>query len=147
LLSASRNYRSTRVKCRLLPVERCQNIDRLWADTEVSVAFGKDDGVCLIDDKYSGEGETPASLGSVVVAEASVVEGNIDEDGLVISSKSLRDGVGYAEFFCDHSAGVREQRVLQGMLLEHEVVLAGGLRRDSDEDCAAFAEIAVQVSP
>jgi len=111
------------------------------------VTFGEDDGVCLIDNKYGGDREAPACLCSVVIAKACVVEGDIDKDGLVISSKSLRDGVGYAEFFCDGRAGVGEQRVLQVVLLKHVVGLARGLWRDCDEDRGSFAEVVVQVSP
>ena len=44
-----------------------------------------------------------------------------------------RDSVGNAEFFCDGGTGVGEEGVGQAVLLEGEVVLAGGLGGDGDE--------------
>ena len=46
-----------------------------------------------------------------MIAEAGVVEGNIDEDGLEVAAVLGRDGVGDAEFFGNGGTGVGEQRV------------------------------------
>ena len=71
---------------RLTLVENCKDVGGFGADTEVSVGFGEDDGVVPVDDKGGGEWEPPAGFGGVVVAEAGVVEGNVDEDGLEVAA-------------------------------------------------------------
>ena len=110
-------------------------------------ASAKSDGVGAVDDEDGGERETPTGFGGVVIAEAGVVEGNIDEDGLEVAAVIRRDGVGDAEFFCDGGTGVGEQREAEAVLLEGEVVLARGLGGDGDEECAALAELGVEVAP
>jgi len=128
-------------------VENREDIGGFGADAGVCVSFCKEDAVGLVDDEDAGEREAPAGLGGIVIAEASVVEGDVDKDGLVVAAEVLRNGVGYAKSLCDGGAGVGEQGVLQAVLLESEGVLASGLRRDGDEDGAAFAEVGVQVAP
>ena len=122
-------------------IECGEDVGGLGANAEVGVSFGEEDGVVSIDDEDSGERESPTGFGGVVVAEARVVEGNVDEDGLEIAAMAGRDGVGDAEFFGDGGTGVREQRVVEAVLLEGEVVLAGGLGGDGDEEGAAVAEV------
>ncbi len=111
------------------------------------MGFAEADGVGAVDDEDGGEWESPAGFGGVVIAEAGVVEGDVDEDGLEVAAVIGWNGVGDAEFFGDGGAGIGEQRVWQGVLLEGEVVLAGGLRGDGDEECAAFADFGVEVAP
>ncbi len=111
------------------------------------MSFGEGDGVGAVDDEDGGEGKAPAGFGGVVIAEAGVVEGDIDEDGLEVAAVLRGNGVGDAEFFGDGGAGVGEQRVRQAVLLEGEVVLASGLGGDGDEDGASLAELRVEVAP
>src|SRR5258708_4378377 len=59
----------------------------------------------------------------------------------------LGDGVGQAEPFGDGSAMVGEEREGQVVLLDGEVVLAGGLGGDGDEQGSALAELGVEVAP
>ena len=105
------------------------------------MGLGEGEGVGAVYDEDGGEGKAPACLGGVVVAEACVVEGDVDEDGLEVAAMLRRDGVGDAEFFCDGRAGIGEQRVAESVLLEGEVVLASGLGGDGDEEGAAFADL------
>jgi hypothetical protein len=135
------------IRADLSPVESCEDVGRFGADSEVGVAFSEDDGVGLVDDEDGRDREAPAGFSGVVIAEAGVIEGDIDEDGLVVAAEGLGDGVGYPEFVCDRGAGVGEERVMQAMLLEGEVVLASRLRGDRDEDGAASAEVGVKVAP
>ena len=93
----------------MLPlVENGDHIGWFWTDPKVSVTFCKEDGVGLIDDEDGGEREAPAGLGGVVIAEAGVVEGDVDEDGLEVTAMLWRDGVGDAEFFRYGRTGVGE---------------------------------------
>jgi hypothetical protein len=111
------------------------------------VGLGEGDAVALVDDEDGGEGESPAGFGGIVVAEAGVIERDVDEDGLEVAAVCLRQGVGDAELFCDDGAGIGQERVAQAVLLVGEVVLAGGLGGDADEDAAFFAEVGVEVAP
>src|ERR1700677_2664400 len=124
-----------------------QDFGGFGADAEVGMGLGEGDRVGLVDDEDGGEGKSPTGLGGVVIAEAGVVEGNVDEDGTVVAAMRFGDGVGDAEFFCDDGAGVGEKRIAQAVLLEGEVVLAAGLGRDADEDCTIPAQLGVQVAP
>jgi hypothetical protein len=100
----------------LFPIENREDVGRFGTDARVCVSFRKEDGVVLVDDEGGGEWEAPTGFGGVVIAEAGVVEGDIDQNGLVIASEVLRDGVGYAESLCDGGTGIGEQRVLQAVL-------------------------------
>src|SRR3984885_2465230 len=111
------------------------------------MTFCKEDGVGLIDDEDGREREAPACLGGVVIAEAGVVEGDVDKNGLVVAAEVWRNGVGYAKSLRDSGAGVGEQRILQAVLFERESVLTSGLRGYGDEDGAALAEVGVQIAP
>jgi len=111
------------------------------------VSFTEEDGVGAIDDEDSGQWKTPTGFGGVVVAEACVVEGNIDKDGLIVAAEVLRYGVGDAKLFSECCAWVGEQRVGKAVLLEGETVLASSLGRDRDEEGTPFAEICVEVAP
>ena len=111
------------------------------------MGFGEGDGVAAVDDEDGGEGKSPTGLGGVVVAEAGVVEGNVDEDGLVVAAVSFGDGVGNAKLFCGDGVRIGEERVAQAVLLVGEVVLAGGLGGDADEEGSFFAELGVEVAP
>src|ERR1700722_2642007 len=101
-----------------------EDVGGLGADAEVGVSFGKDDGVGAIDDEDGGKWEAPAGFGGVVVAEAGVVEGNVDENRLEVAAVLRRNGVGEAEFFCDGGAGVGEQWIVKTVLLESEIILS-----------------------
>ncbi len=100
-------------------VECGEDVGGFGADAEVGVGFGEGDGVGAVDDEDGGEGESPAGFGGVVVAEAGVVEGDVDEDGLEVAAVFGRDGVSEAEFFGDGGTGVGEEWV-------REVRAAGG---------------------
>ena len=101
----------------------------------------------LVDDEDGGERKTPTGLGGVVIAETGVVEGDVDENGLIVAAEVLRNGVGYAKLLCERGSGVGEQRIGQAVLLESESVLASGLGGDGDEDGAALAEVCVEIAP
>ena len=119
----------------------------LGADAGVGVGFGEEDGIVLADDEDGGKREPPAGFGGVVVAEAGVVEGDVDEDRLEVTAVIRGDGVGDAELLGDGGTGVGEEREGQGVLLEGEAVLAGGLGRDGDEESAASAEVGLELAP
>ena len=72
------------------------------------MGFGEGDGIALVDDEDGRKRKTPTGFGGVVIAEASVVEGDVDEDGLEVVPTGFGDGVGEAEFFCEDCAGVGE---------------------------------------
>lgn len=110
------------------------------ADAEVGVGFAEGDDVVLSDNEGGWQGYAPACLGSVVVAKAGVVEGDVDEDGLEVGALGFGDGVGDPELVSDLSSRVGENGEGKTVLLEGEVVLTRSLGRDSDEEGAAAAE-------
>ena len=118
-----------------------QDVGWFGAHAEVGMSFGEGDGVVLIDDEDAGKRQTPTSLGGIVIAEAGVVEGDIDEDGLVVAAVVGWYGVGQAELGGYGGAGVGEQREGEGVLLKSEVVLARSLRRDSYEEGSSAADL------
>jgi hypothetical protein len=128
-------------------VECGEDVGGFRANAGVGASFGEEDSVAAVDDEDAREWETPAGFGSVVVAEAGVVKGDVDEDGLEVAAVFRWDGVSDAEFFCYGGAGVGEQGIGEAVLLEGEVVLAGGLGRDGDEERAAAAEVRAEVTP
>lgn len=65
------------------------------------MAFGEDDGVALVDDEDGGKRKAPACLSGVVIAETSVIEGNVDQDGLEVEAMVCQDSVGKAKFLRD----------------------------------------------
>jgi hypothetical protein len=105
-------------------LESGQDFGGFGADAEVGVCFGEGDDVVLVDDEDSGQGEAPACFGGCLIAEARIVEGDVDEDGLEVGAVGGGDGVGDAELLGQLAAGVGEEREGQGVLLEGEVVLA-----------------------
>ena len=111
------------------------------------MGLGESDDVLLVDDEGAGERKAPAGFGGVVVAEAGVVEGDVDQDGLKVAALLGRDGVGEAEARGDLTAGIGEERKPQAVLVEREDVLAQGLRGDGDEERIATADFGVQVAP
>ena len=111
------------------------------------MGFAEGDGAVLFDDEDGGQGETPALFGGVVVAEAGVVEGDVDEDGLVVAAVLGWYGVGDAELGGYGGAGVGEQREGEGVLLEGEVVLARGLGGDGYEEGSAAADLGLEFAP
>ena len=68
------------------PVECCEDVGGFGADSGVGVGFAESDGVGAVDDEDGGEGKAPTGFGGVVIAEAGVVEGDIDENGLKIAA-------------------------------------------------------------
>jgi len=66
---------------------------------------------------------------------------------LVVAAVFGGDGVGQAELLGYGATGVGEQGEVERVLLEGEVVLAGGLGGDGDEECAALAELGVEFAP
>ena len=89
---------------------------RVGADAVVGVGFGEDDFAGLADDEGGREGETPG----VVTVDV----GDVDEDGAVVETEVLGDGVGDAEGIGETGAGVGEQRKGEVVVLDGEVVLA-----------------------
>jgi hypothetical protein len=124
-----------------------EDVYRLGADTKVGVSFAEEDGVGAVDDEDSWEWKTPTGFGGVVVAEACVVEGNVDEDGLIVAAEVVRYGVGDAKLLSESSSGIGEQRIGKAVLLESEAVLASGLGRNGDEESTTLAQIRVEVAP
>ena len=110
----------------------------------VGVGFGVGDGAGYgaggvsggLDDEGCGDGETPG-VGALVAVD----EGDIDHDGAVVLLHGLGDGVGDAEGGGEVGAGVGEEREGEVVLLDGEVVLAGELGGDADEESAVLAGI------
>ena len=82
-----------------------------------------------------------------MVAEAGVVERDVDEDGLVVAAVVGWYGVGEAELGGYSGAGVGEQREGEGVLLEGEVVLARGLGGDGYEEGSTAADLGLEFAP
>src|ERR1700755_2303096 len=119
-------------------VENGEHVGWFGADPEVGVGFRKEDSVGLINDKYCWERKAPARFGGVVITQTGIVEGDVDEDGLVVTAEALRNSVGYAKSLCDSGAGIDEQGILQAVLFESEAILASGLRGYGDKDGATL---------
>jgi len=85
-----------------------------------------------LDDEGGGEGETPG-----VVA---VDEGDVDEDGAVVEANGFGDGVGDAEGVGQVGASVGEDGEGEVVVLDGEVVLAGELGGDGDEESSSLAD-------
>jgi len=105
---------------------------RVGADAVVGVGFGEDDFAGLADDEGGREGETPG----VVTVDV----GDVDEDGAVVETEVLGDGVGDAEGIGETGAGVGEQRKGEVVVLDGEVVLACELGGDGDEERSVLAD-------
>jgi len=108
----------------------------------VGVGFGKGDLARLIDDEGRGDGKAPG-VGALIAID----EGDVDHDGAVVLLHSLGDSVGDVEGVGEDGAGVGEEREAQVVLLGGEVVLAGELGRDADEECALFADLGKGLLP
>ena len=107
----------------------------------------EEDGSVLRDDEDTGEGKSPACFGGGLVVQSGVVEGDVDEDGLVVTAVFRRNAVGEAKPFSYDSAGIGQQGEGESVLLEGEVVLACGLRRDGDEEGPALAKVRNKFAP
>ena len=116
----------------------------------VGVGFGVGDGAGYgvggvsggFDDEGGGDGETPG-VGALVAVD----EGDVDHDGAVVLLHGLGDGVGDAEGRGEVGAGVGEQGEGQVVVLDGEVVLAGELGGDADEERAVLADGGVGCLP
>ena len=97
------------------------------------MGFAEEDGAVLRDDEDAGEGKSPACFGGGLIVQAGVIEGDVDEDGLVVTAVLRGNGVGEAELLGYDGTGIGQQREGEGVLLEGEVVLACGLGGDGDE--------------
>ena len=69
-----------------------------------------------------------------------VDEGDVEEDGAVVEAEGLGDGVGDAEGVGNARASVGEDGEGEVVLLDGEVVLAGELGGDGDEEGSAVAD-------
>ena len=118
-----------------LSLEDGEDVFGIGADAVVGVGFGEEDLVGAADDEGGGEGKTPG-----VVALIAVDEGEIDHDGAVVVAEGLGDGVGDAEGVGEAAAGVGEQGEGEVVSLDGEVVLAGELGRDGDEEGTVLAD-------
>ncbi|HTF69661.1 MAG TPA: hypothetical protein VK638_43980, partial [Edaphobacter sp.] len=103
------------------------------------MGLGESDDVASIDDEGSGQREAPALFSRVVIVEARVVEGNVDEDGLEVATLFCGERLGEAELLGDFATCIAEQREGQAVLIEHKDVLTRSLRGDGDEESAAAA--------
>ena len=112
-----------------------EDVPGVGADAVVGVGFGEEDLVGAADDEGGGKGETPG-----VVALIAVDEGEVDHDGAVVVAEGLGDGVGDAEGFSETAAGVGEQGEGEVVALDGEVVLAGKLGGDGDEEGSMLAD-------
>jgi hypothetical protein len=92
-------------------------------------------------------GSMTKTAGSGRRQQAGVVEGDVDEDGLVVETKFVRDGVSDAELFSDGGTGVGEEGKGKAVLLEGKAVLTCGLGRDGYKKSTEFAEFGVQIAP
>jgi len=101
----------------------------------VGVGFGEGDLAGLRDDEGGGDGETPG-VGALIAVD----EGDVDHDGAVVLLEVLGHVVGDVELVGQAGTGVREQGEGEVVVLNGEVVLAGKLGGDCDEERALFAE-------
>ena len=101
----------------------------------VGVGFGEGDFAGGGDDEGGGDGEAPG-VGALIAVD----EGDVDQDGAVVVLHGFGDGVGDAEGVGEDGAGVGEEGEAEVVVLDGEVVLAGELGRDGDEERAAFAD-------
>ena len=109
---------------------------RVGADAVVGVGFGEDDLAGLGDDEGRWDGETPG-VGALIAVD----EGDVDHDGAVVLLHRLGNGVGDVEGVGQGCAGVREQGKGEVVVLRGEVVLAGELGGDRDQECSLFADL------
>ena len=98
----------------------------------VGVGFGEGDLAGGGDDEGRRDGETPG-VGALVAVD----EGDVDHDGAVVLLQGLGDVVGDAEGFGQDGAGVGEEREGKVVVLDGEVVLAGKLGGDGDDQRSA----------
>jgi hypothetical protein len=120
---------------RITTLEGGEDVFGVGADAVVGVRFGEGDLAGGGNDEGGGDGETPG-----VGALFAVDEGDVDHDGAVVLLHGLGDGVGDAEGVGEDGAGVGEEREGDVVMLCSEVVLAGELRGDGDQQCALFAD-------
>ena len=131
-------------------LEGGEDVLGVGADAVVGVGFGEGDGVGNVSvraagslyDEGGGDGETPG-----VVALIAVDEGDVDEDAAVVQAEVVGYGVRDAELCGQSRAGVGEDGEGEAVVLDGEVVLADQLRRDGDEECAALADLRVELLP
>jgi hypothetical protein len=128
-------------------VKRSQDVDRLGAHAEVCMSLGEGDDVLPVDDEGGRQGEPPALFGSALVVESGVVEGDVDEDRLIVAALFGSDGVGNSELVGNTAACIGEKRERETVLVEHEGILPGSLWRDGDEESAAPAKLGVELAP
>ena len=112
-----------------------EDVFGIGADAVVGVGFGEGDFAGLCDDEGGGDGEAPG-VGALVAVD----EGDVDHDGAVVLLHGLGNGVGDVEGVGEHGAGVGEEGIGEVVVLGGEVVLAGKLGGDGDEECALFAD-------
>ena len=111
------------------------------------MGFGKGDGAVLADEEGGGQRQGPAGVGGVVVGEACVGEGDVDEDGAVVAAVRRRDGVGEAVLGGYGGSGIGQDGEGQGVLAEGKVVLARGLGGDGEKKSSAASQGGVEVAP
>lgn len=109
-----------------------EDVFGVGADAVVGVGFGEQDLAGGREYEGGGEGETPG-----IVA---VDEGDVDEDGAVVEANGFGDGVGDAEGVGEMGAGVGEDGKREVVVLHGEVVLAGKLGGDGDEQSSSLAD-------
>jgi len=101
----------------------------------VGVGFGEGDFARTGDDEGGRDGETPG-VGALIAID----ERDVDHDGAVVLLHGFGNGVGDVELVGEAGASVGEQGEGEVMVLDGEVVLAGKLRGDGDEESALFAD-------
>ena len=102
----------------------------------VGVGFGEGDLAGGGDGKGGRDGETPG-VGALIAVD----EGDVDHDGAVVLLHGFGDRVGHTKGVGEDSAGVGEKGIGEVVMLGREVVLAGELRGDGDQQCALFADL------
>jgi hypothetical protein len=101
----------------------------------VGVGFGEGDLAGGGDGKGGGDGETPG-VGALIAVD----EGDVDHDGAVVLLHWFGNGVGDVEGVGEDGTGVGEEGIGEVVVLGGEVVLAGELRGDGDQERALFAD-------
>ena len=75
----------------------------------VGMSLCEGDAAILTNEIDRGYGKSPACLGCCLIIEAGIVEGDVDQDGLIVASLFGRDRVGEAKLSRYLSARIGEQ--------------------------------------
>src|ERR1700722_3115461 len=107
----------------------------LRTDTKVRVGLGINNAAVAGQDVGGRQDQSPSLI--------AVHKRDVDQDGAVVVTVILRDGVGEAKLLGKGAAGIGKHREGQAVLANHEVALAGGLWADGGKQRACLAEARV----